>query len=92
MTEVSLKEAISIANDYFSDLYHEKEYAKAIGLPNLNWVGFNVIDADESEGIYVIKCEVKENYFSANKRKYTIRISKEGAIIGVKRDDDSGMA
>ena len=28
----------------------------------MNWTGFNVIDASEEGGQYIIKCEVKENY------------------------------
>ena len=86
---IDLRAAIDIANDYFSELYHEREYAKGTGLPNLNWIGFNVQETGEKDGIYEIKCKVKENYFSFVKSKYTLKISKDGAILGVKKEDVS---
>lgn len=84
---IDLRDAIDVAHDYFSELYHEREYATAAGLPDLNWIGFNVLDTDEKNNIFEIKCEVKENYFSFVKSKYNLKISKDGTILGVKKED-----
>lgn len=55
--------AIELARDYFSKLYREEEYAKAAGLTIPNLIGFNTISATEEDGLYIIKCEVKEAIF-----------------------------
>jgi hypothetical protein len=86
-SSIELIDAIDIVHDYFSDLYHEREYSRARGLPILNWIGFNVLEADEVDGIYEVKCEVKEDYVSFVKCNYAFKISKDGTILGVNKVD-----
>jgi len=82
---ISLRDAVDIVKDYFSEIYHEKEYAKALNLPLVEWIGFSLIEANEVEDKYIIKCELKENYFSVVKTKYTVEVNDNGEIIGVYR-------
>jgi hypothetical protein len=83
---IYLQQAIKIAEDYFKELYHEKENAEAMGLPpNFSWIGFDLVEATEESKAYIIKCEVKPSMFSSLKHTYVLEISKEGVIMGVKR-------
>jgi hypothetical protein len=84
--EINIVKAIELARDYFSKLYREEEYAKATGLAIPNLIGFNTISATEENGLYVIKCEVKESYFSLNKNVYTVKINKMGELKELKRE------
>ncbi|MGB5099887.1 MAG: hypothetical protein WBN94_04735, partial [Methanothrix sp.] len=78
--EINLNMAIDLARNYFSKLYREEEYTKATGLTIPNLIGFNTISATEENGLYVIKCEVKDSYFSPNKYVYTLKINKMGEL------------
>ena len=47
------------------------------------------ISVETADGLYVVKCEFRENVFSDKNLKYTIKLSMEnGAITEVKRDDE----
>lgn len=72
---IDLVDAIDIAHEYFSEQY-----------PDLNSIGFNVLDASENDGIYEVKCEVKEDHFTSIKSTYIFKIRKDGDILGVKKE------
>ena len=71
--EINMDKAIELARNYFSKLYREEEYSKATGLTIPNLIGFNTISATEENGLYIIKCEVKDSYFSPMKYVYTLK-------------------
>lgn len=87
LQEINMDRAIELARDYFSKLYREEEYAKAAGLTIPNLIGFNTISATEEDGLYIIKCEVKESYFSITKYKYILKINKLGELKELKREE-----
>lgn len=73
--------AIKIAENYFKELYHEKETSESMGLPpNFSWISFEIVDATEESNTYIIKCEVKPNMFAAAKNVYVLKMDKRGVI------------
>jgi hypothetical protein len=84
--EINMDKAIELARNYFSKLYREEEYSKATGLTIPNLIGFNTISATEENGLYIIKCEVKDSYFSPIKYVYTLKINKMGELKELKRE------
>jgi hypothetical protein len=84
---INIKQAVKIAEDYFKELYHEKETSESMGLPlNYSWIAFDIAEAKEDSNTYIIKCEVKPNIFASLKHTYVLQVSKEGVIMGVKRE------
>ena len=84
---INITQAVKIAEDYFKELYHEKETSESMGLPpNYSWIAFDIVEAKEDSNTYIIKCEVKPNMFGSLKHTYVLNINKEGVIMGVKRE------
>ena len=42
----------------------------------------------EKEGLYVIRCEAKENLFSSEKLRYTVKVDAKGEIKVVERENE----
>ena len=60
----------------------------SLNLPRSNWIGFDVIDAMEKEGLYIIQCEAKDNLFSSEKLRYRVKVDAKGEIKVVERENE----
>lgn len=70
---INITEAVKIAENYFKELYHEKETSESMGLPpNYSWIAFDIVEAKEYSDTYIIKCEVKPNMFASLKHTYVL--------------------
>lgn len=88
MSEINMRGAIEIVKSYFSKIRGEEELISSLNLPHSNWIGFDAIDTMEKEGLYVVRCEVKENIFSSEKRIYTVKVDVNGEIKAVERENE----
>ncbi len=82
---IDMEGAIEIVRSYFSKMRGEEELISSLRLPHSNWIGFDVIETTEKEGLYVIKCEVRENIFSPQKLKYMVKVDARGKLKEVRR-------
>ncbi len=87
MSEINMEKAIEIVKSYFSKIRGEEELISSLNLPHSNWIGFDAIGTMEKEGLYVVRCEVKENLFSSEKRRYTVKVDVNGEIKVVEREN-----
>ncbi|MEA1994395.1 MAG: hypothetical protein U9N35_08425 [Euryarchaeota archaeon] len=83
MKQIDMEKAIEIVKDYFNKVKGER---KMFDRPFVEWLGFDVISAEEKDEIYVIKCELTENPFTTEKHKYTVKLDTRGEIRQVKRE------
>ena len=88
MSEINIEKAIEIVRSYFSKIRGEEELISSLNLPSSDWIGFDVVDAMEKEGLYVIRCELKENIFSSKKLRYTVKVDAKGEIKVVERENE----
>ena len=88
MSEINIEKAIEIVRSYFSKIRGEEELISSLNLPSSDWIGFDVVDAMEKEGLYVIRCELKENIFSSKKLRYTVKVDAKGEIKAVERENE----
>lgn len=84
-SKISTEKAIEIVKEYFSKL---KGANIEVGLRKLiDWLDFDVINAKEESEQFIIVCELLENLYAKKKDKYTFKISKEGKIIEVTKEN-----
>ena len=88
MSEINIEGAIEIVRSYFSKIRGEEVLISSLNLPRSNWIGFDVIDTMEKKGLYVIRCEAKENLFSSEKLRYTVKVDAKGEIKVVERENE----
>jgi hypothetical protein len=88
MSEINMDKAIEIVRSYFSKMTGEEDFISSADVPPMNWIGFDVIEAMEKEGVFVVRCEVKEELFSTKKRRYIVKVDTKGELREVKRENE----
>lgn len=83
-----MDKAIEIVRSYFSKMTGEGDFISSADVPPINWMGFDVIEAVEKEGVFVVRCEVKEELLSPKKRRYRVKVDAKGELREVKRENE----
>lgn len=78
--KITLEQATLIVKDYFARM---KGDAEIQGRRYIDYLGFDVINAKEEEGNYIIECEVGESLFTKEKRRYLVTMGNNGGLLFV---------
>jgi len=83
---INPEKATEVVKKYFERIMgvEKKLYERSM----LDWMDFTVNSVREENGAHVVKCEFKENIFSEVRKRYVVKVNKDGEIVEVERENE----